>query len=720
MTNDAQALQEERFSPFVRVTLRVWVKTYRSILSLISPFFDLLVRLLVAQAIFRSGIVKLTDWDTALSLSRFEYPVSWMAPDTAAVVGVLIEVVAPILLLFGLFTRAAALAILLLLAISQTVYIPIDLNLWLIAILGWYVFRGAGGFSFDRALAGGLGQSALPLAQPVMRTCNFLTEKLAPIWLLLIRLWLAVTLLVLAGLMETGVMTIWLPLESFAGVGSTLAVGLALLLLTGFLMPLTGLALILLLSTLAVMGLHPDLTLYPMLLFGLLIVFGAGFLSADKMISSWLETNILFDRKYEDVPDHWPHIVVVGAGFGGLACVSKLKNLPVRITLIDRHNYHLFQPLLYQIATAALSPADVATPIRGLFRNDGNVRVLLGEVSGIDSDAKRLTYGDSQVDYDHLVLATGASHSYFGKDEWAPFAPGLKTIEDGVSVRGHVLRAFERAEASSDPVHIDRLLTFVIVGAGPTGVELAGAIAELAHQGLKDEYRRIDPAKARIILVQSGERILPAFPDGLSAHAAASLENLGVEIRLKSRVTNIESKRVQIGEDTEIATETVLWAAGVVASPAGKWLGSETDRAGRVIVDDYLRVAGHDNVFAIGDTAGSNGWDGNPVPGLAPAAKQAGAYVASCIQKQLLDDEQVAPFAYKHQGSLATIGRKSAVADFGFVKLHGALAWWLWGAVHVGFLSGMRNRISVLVNWIWSYFTLQQGIRLITGNNSGE
>ncbi|MEO9468985.1 FAD-dependent oxidoreductase [Parasphingorhabdus sp.] len=720
MTNDTPVLQEEKLSPFVRVTLRIWVKTYRSILSLISPFFDLLVRFLVAQAIFRSGIVKLSDWDTALSLSRFEYPVSWMAPDTAAVVGVLVEVLAPILLLFGLFTRAAALAILLLLAISQTVYIPIDLNLWLIAILGWYIFRGAGGFSFDRALAGGLGQSALPLAQPIMRTCNFLTEKLAPVWLLFVRLWLAVTLFVVAELVQAEASAIWLPLASFEGVGSALAIGLGVFLLIGLVMPLVSLALILVLSTLAVMGLHPDLTLYPMLLFGLLIIFGAGLLSIDRAVSGWLEANILFDRKYEDVPEHWPHIVVVGAGFGGLACVSKLKNLPVRITLIDRHNYHLFQPLLYQIATAALSPADVATPIRGLFRSDGNVRVLLGEVSGIDSNAKRLTYGDSQLEYDHLVLATGASHSYFGKDEWAPFAPGLKTIEDGVSVRGHVLRAFERAEASSDPVRIDRLLTFVIVGAGPTGVELAGAIAELAHQGLKDEYRRIDPAKARIILVQSGERILPAFPEDLSAHAAASLENLGVEIRLKSRVTNIEAERVQIGEDTGIATETVLWAAGVVASPAGKWLGSETDRAGRVIVDQHLRVTGHDNVYAIGDTAGSNGWDGNPVPGLAPAAKQAGAYVASSIQKQLLDDRQIAPFAYKHQGSLATIGRKSAVADFGFVKLHGALAWWLWGAVHVGFLSGMRNRISVLVNWIWSYFTLQQGIRLITGNNSGE
>jgi NADH dehydrogenase/putative oxidoreductase len=605
------------------------------------------------------------------------------------------------------------------LAISQIEYIPTDLNLWLIAILGWYVLRGAGGFSFDRAVAGGLGGSALPFAQPVMRLFQFLTDVGAPMWLCVLRIWLAVTLLATAGMINMAGSEMFLPVRSLVGISPVLAIILTLSLVIGLVVPITGLALIITLSTLAVMGLHPDLTLYPMLLFGLMIVFGAGYLSVDRMISNWLEHNILFDRKYEDVPEHWPHIVVVGAGFGGLACVAKLKNLPVRITLIDRHNYHLFQPLLYQIATAALSPADVATPIRGLFRNDGNVRVLLGEVSSVDNKAKTLTYGQNSLEYDHLVLATGASHSYFGKDEWAPFAPGLKTIEDGVSVRAHVLRAFERAESSNDPERVKRLLTFVIVGAGPTGVELAGAIAELAHQGLKDEFSRIDPAQAQIILVQSGDRILPAFPQDLSAHAAASLSNLGVDIRLKSRVTDIAADRVKIGDDIEIATETVIWAAGVIASPAGQWLEADTDRAGRVAVDDYMRVAGHDNVFAIGDTAGSNAWDGNPVPGLAPAAKQAGVYVANYIQKQLLDDKQIAPFRYKHQGSLATIGRKSAVADFGFMKLHGALAWWLWGAVHVGFLSGMRNRISVLVNWIWSYFTLQLGIRLITGKDSG-
>lgn len=643
-----------------------------------------------------------------------------MAPETAAIIGALIEVIAPILLLFGFFTRGAALAILTLLAVSQVEYIATDFNLWMIAILGWYVVRGAGGFSFDRAIAGGLGGSALPFAQPVMKFCRFLTNHIAPLWLLLVRLWLALTLLTIAGFTMIDYPKVILPLNSFGGMIGPPLIMFAVLLIIGLFTPLISAGLALMLSSMVVMGLHPDLTLFPMLFFGLMILFGAGRLSVDGVISRWLEEIILFDRKYEDVPSHWPHIVVVGAGFGGLAGVNKLKNLPVRITLIDKRNYHLFQPLLYQVATAALSPADIATPIRGMFRKNGNVRVLLGEVRAIDSEAQTISYGSNSMDFDHLVLATGASHSYFGKDEWAPFAPGLKTIEDDVSVRAHVLEVFERAESTNDKSRVERLLTFVIVGAGPTGVELAGAIAELAHHGLKDEYRLINPGQAKTILVQSGERILPAFPAELSAHATESLENLGVDIRLKSRVTDINADRVLIGADNEIATETVLWAAGVIASPARQWLGAKTDRAGRVIVDQHLLICDHGNIFAIGDTAGSNGWDGNLVPGLAPAAKQAGIYVADYIQSRLLHDRTAKPFAYKHQGSLATIGRKSAVADFGFMKLHGAIAWWLWGAVHIGFLSGMRNRISVLVNWVWSYFTLQLGIRLITGKGTGE
>ncbi len=415
----------------------------------------------------------------------------------------------------------------------------------------------------------------------------------------------------------------------------------------------------------------------------------------------------------QHVPENWPHIVVVGGGFGGLACIAYLKNLPVRVTLIDQRNYHLFQPLLYQIATASLSPADVATPIRGLYRNDPNVRVLMDFVHGINQQDKLVLCDDNEIPYDYLVLATGSKHSYFGRDEWAPYAPGLKRIEDGVAVRHDILKAFERAESSDDQEQINRLLTFVIVGAGPTGVELAGSIAELAHHGLRDEYNNIDPAKARIILVQSGNRILPTFPESLSQKALESLEKLGVEIMLNSRVTDIQDQYAQMG-DKKVATETILWAAGVTASPASKWLNAESDRSGRVIVDDYMRVKDCNDIFAIGDTASSNGWNGNNVPGLAPAAKQAGKYVAKIIRGEITKQPYNQKFSYKHQGSLATIGRKAAVADFGWLKLHGATAWWLWGAVHVVFLNGGRNRISLLVNWIWSYFTFRVGIRLIT------
>ncbi|MEO1489776.1 MAG: NAD(P)/FAD-dependent oxidoreductase, partial [Pseudomonadota bacterium] len=397
--------------------------------------------------------------------------------------------------------------------------------------------------------------------------------------------------------------------------------------------------------------------------------------------------------------------------------------LPVRITLIDKRNYHLFQPLLYQIATATLNPADIATPIRSLFRADGNVRVLKGEVSGVDTGRKVLSYGGPgdethEIAYDKLILASGAAHSYFGRDEWGAHAPGLKTIEDGVAVRAMILNAFEQAEANNDPERIERLLTFVIVGAGPTGVELAGAIAELAKLNVEREFRTVDPATARVILVQSGKRILPAFPEELSAKAHASLEELGVDVRTGGRVTDITNTAVCIGDDTSIPTETVLWAAGVAASPAGSWVQAKTDRSGRVQVNEQMRVeteAGTlQDVFAIGDTAGSTAWDGKPVPGLAPAAKQAGAYVSRIVEAELLGKRCPGPFVYKHQGSLATIGRKSAIADFGSLQLSGASAWWLWGLVHVGFLTGTRGRVSVIVNWAWNFFARHSGVRLIT------
>ncbi len=716
-----EKLQEERYPPFVRVTLRRWSKWYLDGTEKFWPFTDVIIRFFIGMWFLRSGLVKAADWETAVFLAANEYPVSWMDPVTAATTGLAIELIGPVLLILGFFTRPAALAMAALTIISQAVYVPTTTNLIVGAMLVWYVFHGPGALSLDRVLASGLKSSALPLARPTIIAWDWLRAHIAPIIMALIRIWMGVTLLVYAGVMEPPIaVQTWLPTTIFVGFPAWLAIISSVFFFTGFGAVIVSYGLFFLIALFMLAGAHPNVTLFPFLFLSLYEARGAGVFSVDRAILSWMEKNILFDREYADIPDRWPHIAVVGAGFGGLAAVEKLKRLPVRITLIDKRNYHLFQPLLYQIATATLNPSDIATPIRSLFKGDGNVRVLKGEVSGIDAQAKTVSYGDDQtLSYDKLVLATGATHSYFGRDEWGPYAPGLKTIEDGVAVRASILNAFEEAEASGDPERIERLLTFVIVGAGPTGVELAGAIAELAKVSVEREFRTIDPASARVILVQSGPRILPAFPEELSAKAAQSLEKLGVEIRTGGRVTDIAQTHVQIGDDTRIDTETVLWAAGVAASPAAKWLGAAADRAGRVEVNGLMRVIGADgepipSIFAIGDTAGSNAWDGKPVPGLAPAAKQAGAYVSKVVEAELLNKECPGPFAYKHQGSLATIGRKSAVADFGAVKMSGAGAWWLWGLVHVGFLTGARNRVTVAINWAWNFFAQHSGVRLIT------
>ncbi|MEL7445711.1 MAG: NAD(P)/FAD-dependent oxidoreductase [Pseudomonadota bacterium] len=716
MVSETAQLQEERYSPFVRVTLRRWAKLYSGGAELFWPFTDLVTRLFIALPFLRSGLVKASDWDTAVLLATNEYPVSWMEPQTAAALGLTIELVGPLLLVLGLFTRPAAFAMATLTIIAQAVYVPTTTNLMLGAMLVWYVFHGSAAFSLDRMLAPGVKQSALPLARPAVMLGEFLSDRMAPIIMLLIRIWLGVALLDWADVFEPSIaLATWLPTTIFTGIPDWIAITVAVLFFAGFAASVVSYILVFAIGIFMIAGVHPDVTFYPILLLAIYESRGAGILSLDQVVASWMERNILFDRDYADIPKEWPHIVIVGAGFGGLAAVNRLKALPVRITVIDKRNYHLFQPLLYQIATATLNPADIATPIRSLFKADGNVRVIKGEVKGVDTSAKKLIYGDDQVlEYDKLVLATGASHSYFGKDEWGEFAPGLKTVEDGVAVRASILEAFEQAEACDDPHQIERLMTFVIVGAGPTGVELAGAIAELAKHNVAREFRTIDPASARVILVQSGPRILPAFPDHLSEQAAKSLEKLGVEIRTESKVTEIAERFVRIGEDTILETETVLWAAGVTASPAARWLGVEADKSGRVVVDENLRIAGYDDVFAIGDTAGSNAWDGNPVPGLAPAAKQAGAYVAKVVEAELSGRPAPPPFEYRHKGNLATIGRKAAVADFGRVRISGALAWWLWGLVHVGFLTGARNRVTVAVNWAWSFFANHSGVRLIT------
>ncbi|PST22042.1 NAD(P)/FAD-dependent oxidoreductase [Mesorhizobium plurifarium] len=408
------------------------------------------------------------------------------------------------------------------------------------------------------------------------------------------------------------------------------------------------------------------------------------------------------------------HVVVVGGGFGGLQLVNDLKGAPVKVTLIDRRNHHLFQPLLYQVATTVLATSEIAWPIRRLYRDRQEVTTLLGEVVGIDpaSRAVMLAHGQS-IPYDTLVLATGATHAYFGHDEWAAVAPGLKTLEDATTIRRRVLIAFEQAEVEEDPARRDALLTFTIIGAGPTGVELAGIIAEMAYRTLPGEFRRIDTRSARVVLVEAGPRILPAFGEELSAYASRELEKLGVEVLTGTPVTNCTEEGVMIGEDF-VPSRTLVWAAGVQASPAARWVGVEADRAGRVKVGSDLTAPDHPDIFVIGDTASVTQEDGKPVPGIAPAAKQQGAYVAQVIRGRLTGSPSPGPFRYRHQGSLATIGKRAAIVDFGRIKLKGSLAWWIWGIAHIYFLIGTRSRFAVAWSWLWTYLSGQHSARLIT------
>lgn len=408
------------------------------------------------------------------------------------------------------------------------------------------------------------------------------------------------------------------------------------------------------------------------------------------------------------------HVVVVGGGFAGLQIVNDLKGAPVRITLIDRRNHHLFQPLLYQVATSLLSTSEIAWPIRGLYRDRPEVTTLLAEVDGIDRQAKTVALGNGErVGYDTLVLATGATHAYFGHDEWEPVAPGLKTLEDATTIRRRLLLAFERAEMEDDPAIREAQLTFVIVGAGPTGVELAGIIAELAHDTLPKEFRRIDTTKAGVVLVEAGPRILSAFDEDLSSYAHRKLESRGVEIRTGKAVTSCTAEGVVVG-DVSIPCRTIVWAAGVQASPAAVWLDVPADRAGRVVVEKDLTVPGDASIFVIGDTASVLREDGSPVPGVAPAAKQQGVFVAKLIAARLSGKAAPEAFRYRHQGNLATIGKGAAIIDFGWIKLKGGLAWWIWGLAHIYFLIGTRSRLSVAWSWLWIYLSRQHSARLIT------
>jgi NADH dehydrogenase len=406
--------------------------------------------------------------------------------------------------------------------------------------------------------------------------------------------------------------------------------------------------------------------------------------------------------------------VIIGAGFGGLAAAKALKRAPVDIEIVDRRNYHLFQPLLYQVATADLSPADIAWPIRGIFSRQRNVSVTLSEVQGVDRAARQVISADRVIDYDYLVVATGAHHSYFGHDEWEAHAPGLKRLVDATEIRRRVLMAFERAELAEASADQARELTFVVVGGGPTGVEMAGAIAELAHFTLARDFRRIKSTDARVILIEAGDRLLAPFPPDLSAKARAALEKLGVEVWTGVQVKDITGDGVTSSKGF-LPSATVIWGAGVAVRHLDEWLGVETDRSGRVEVAPDLSVPGHDNIFVIGDAAKVTWQDGMDVPGIAPAAKQEGAFVARLIADRVAGRANDRAFKYRHAGNLATIGRHAAVIDFGRIKLSGFVAWWLWGIAHIYFLIGVRQPVIVALSWFWSYLTYSKGARLITG-----
>jgi len=411
--------------------------------------------------------------------------------------------------------------------------------------------------------------------------------------------------------------------------------------------------------------------------------------------------------------DPRPRVVIVGAGFGGIEAGKALARAPVEVTIIDRQNHHCFQPLLYQVATAALSPADVAWPIRHIFRDQENATVLMAEVRAIDTERRMVWTDATEIPYDYLVLGTGATHSYFGHDEWEADAPGLKRIEDATRIRRHLLIAFERAELARDDQERRALLTFVIVGAGATGVEMAGAIAEVARQTLARDFRHIDPRTSRIVLIEAGPRVMPTLPEKLSDYVHRTLVAKGVEVMTNTRVTGCDARGVDLASG-RVDAGTIVWAAGVVASPAALWLGAAHDRAGRIEVGPDLTVPEHPEIFAVGDTAAVNGPDGKLVPGIAPAAKQMGRYVGRVIAARVSHAAAPPPFRYHHEGDLATIGRGAAVVKRGRLELTGFLGWVFWSLVHIYFLVEVRERFVVAFNWLWDYITFQRGARLIT------
>lgn len=564
----------------------------------LAPVVDLLARLSLAAACSAPAML-----------------VGGNAAEASWAIGI-VQVAAPVLLVLGLLVRPVALLMLALTLMAHGSGQAQGAQLFCAALFGWYVAEGAGSLSLDRMLKKGMGFSPLPLSRQAASVGRWVDRHVSPAYRLALRLWLAVALAVpmlAPTLHPTTAAEMLLPF---------LAAIAVVLLTLGLATPLVAAGLVVATSVMAMAGSGQAVMPYGALLLALLGIYGAGRYSLDRLIVQ------LAHRPPRAAGDA-PHVVIVGAGFGGMACATGLRHEHARVTLIDRNNYHLFQPLLYQVATACLSPGDIATPIRALFRGCRNLSVLCGTVSGVDTAARRVQVDGQSIPYDTLVLATGATHSYFGRDEWAAHAPGLKSVEDATRIRSRILDAFEQAEVTDDPATRMKLLTFLIVGAGPTGVELAGAIAELARHGMAKDFRNFDPASARIILVEAAPRVLPPFDTRMSQFARASLEALGVEVRVDSKVECVDANGVVVNGE-RIFAATVLWAAGVVASPAAKWLGTEPDRAGRIKVGPDLSVPDLPNVFALGDTAQSLAWDGRPVPDLPPRQSRRASMSRPC------------------------------------------------------------------------------------------
>ncbi|MCP3716295.1 NAD(P)/FAD-dependent oxidoreductase [Paraburkholderia sp. CNPSo 3281] len=679
------------FKPLVRVAPKVR--------ALCMPWLLLATRVWFGQVVLVHQIMAMAQGDQGgLTGAGLHAPSSV----EAALHGIV-----PLLLTAGLLTRPIALVLL----VGGYGSIALGPGGATLVLLAWLVVLGPGTFSLDAMLARGLAWAPLGPARQVRKCYELLERFVSPVLLLFSRAGIAASLSLASALTPSlfgqaahqGLTTLFAyPSWIAALLAFCIAFGcmtrLAMFIYAAM-VPLAGIA----------MAMDDRLAILLLLL--MFVATGPGVISVDHWLARWVLDSP--DRE-KGTLNAYPHVVVVGGGFGGIETVRGLRNSHCRITLIDQRNHHLFQPLLYQIATAALSPGEIATPIRSLFRGQRNVQVRLGTVTGIDTATREVLIGTASLKFDYLVLATGARHSYFGNDHWAPYAPGLKSIEDATSIRSRLLRAFEEAETAADAAARAAWLTFVIVGGGPTGIELAGAIAELAHHGMDQEYRAIDPSTSRVILVHAGPRVLPTFPPSLSAAAERSLRKLGVTIYLDTRVLGVDQEGADLGKD-RIASRTILWAAGVAASPVARWLKQPEDASGRIKVNDDLSVPAAEGIFAIGDAASSLGWNGVAVPGLAPAAKQQGRYAARVINAQLAGRRRPPPFRYRHFGSLATIGRQAAVAEIGPIRMWGAPAWWFWGAAHIAFLTGGPNRVKVMLDWFWAYVTYRRSARLITG-----